>query len=744
MDQQQISVSPGRGQGRTAERRAGPLVERIAGWSARYRKTAVFGWLLLVAVVFTVGHAVGTKTVPSYSPGQSGQAQRVLQQLTDSASAAPAESVLIQAKTPGQRFSSDTAMRQATRQVVTALAALPKSAAGIQSPFGTGGNHLVSADGRSALVTFQVPGNPDNSTSAVQPAQAAVADVQARFPGLRIAESGDASINSAVNTALGNDFRKAEETSVPITLILLLVVFGSLIAAGIPVLLAITAVTAAISLLSVIGKWLPVGQSTSEVVLVIGMAVGIDYSLFYLRRDREERARGRSSAEALRIAAGTSGKAIVISGLTVMIALAGLFLTSLSVFDGIALGSIAVVGIAVAGSLTVLPAVLSWLGPRADRGRIPLLRRRVAARPSRLWAALVRRVVRHPLAWGGVTALALLALASPALGMRAGYPAIDAPTGLPVVQTMDRIQQAFPQGPSPAQVVVTGSDLSSPAVTQAVAELQASATPGGAIHQPVTTAVIADGRGLVISVPLAGSGSDTVSNDALLTLRNQILPSTLGKVPGVSYAVTGLTASNYDFSQQLHSRAPLVFAMVAVMAFVLLAFAFGSVAIPIVSIVLNLLSVGAAYGLITLIFQDGRLTGPLGYTSFGGIIAWEPLFMFVFMFGISMDYHVFLLSRIRELHVRGSSTRDAVVGGIASSAGVVSSAALIMVAVFSIFATLSTIDLKTLGVGMAAAVLIDATLVRGILLPAGLTLLGDRTWSAPRWLRRPADTGNPE
>ena len=729
------------GEQSTGERRAGPLVERIAGWSARHRKTAVVGWLLLVAVLFAAGHALGTKSVPVYSPGQAGQAERALHQLTGNASAAPAESVLIQALAPGQRFSADSAMGQAAREVVAALAAAPKSAADIQSPFGPAGSHLVSADGpnapsgQSALVTFQVPGDPDDSPSAVQAAQAAVADVQARFPGLRVAEAGDASIARAVSTASASDFHRAEATSIPITLILLLVVFGSLVAAGIPVLLAITAVVAAVSLLSVIGQWLPVGQSTSEVVLVIGMAVGVDYSLFYLRREREERASGRSYAEALRIAAGTSGKAVLISGLTVMVTLAGLFLTGLSVFDGIGLGSIAVVGIAVAGSLTVLPALLSWLGPRAEGGRIPLLRRRAAARPSRLWGALVRRVVAHPLAWGGVTALALLALAAPALGMRIGSPAIDAPAGLPAVQTMDRIQQAFPQGPSPAEVVVTGTGLRGPLVTRAVTELAAQATPGGAIRPPVTTEVVADGRGLVISVPLAGAGTDTAADNALLALRDQILPSTLGAVPGVSYAVTGLTASNYDFDQHLRSGAPIVFIAVALAAFILLAIAFGSLIVPLVSILLNLLSVGAAYGLITLIFQDGRLQGPLGYASFGAIIAWEPLFMFVILFGISMDYHVFLLTRIRELYARGATTRDAVVGGIASSAGVVTSAALIMVAVFSIFATLSLIDLKILGVGMAAAIAIDATLVRGILLPAALALLGDRSWTAPGWLR---------
>ncbi len=598
----------------------------------------------------------------------------------------------------------------------------------------------LSADGRSELVTFTVPGKAADTTTTVQAAQQAVAAVQARYPGLTVAESGDASISGAVSTALGHDFHKAEETSVPITLLLLLVVFGSLIAAGIPLLLAITAVMAAISLLSVVGQWLPVGSSTSEVVLLIGMAVGIDYSLFYLRREREERARGASHAEALRIAAGTSGKAVLISGLTVMVALAGLFLTGLSIFDGVALGSIAVVGIAVVGSLTVLPAVLSWLGPRLERGRVPLLRRRArATRPSRLWGALARQVVKHPLAWGGIASLALLALAAPALGMRIGYPAIDAPKGLPVVQTMDRIERAFPQGPSPAEVVVTGKDLGGPAVRHAVEALRGRATASGPIRGPISAVPVAGDRALLISVPLAGDGSDSASANALATLRNQVLPSTLGTVPGVSFAVTGDTASNVDFNQQMRDTVPLVFAAVAAAAFVLLAVAFGSIAIPLISILLNLLSVGAAYGLVTLIFQDGRLQGPLGYTSFGGIIAWEPLFMFVFLFGISMDYHVFLLSRIRELRTRGASTRDAVTGGIASSAGVVTSAAFIMVAVFSVFATLSLIDLKILGIGMAAAVLIDATVVRGVLMPAALSLLGDRTWAAPRWLRRRAD-----
>ncbi len=621
--------------------------------------------------------------------------------------------------------------------MTAALAGLPRSASDIASPLDPGHTGLVSVDGRSALVTFKVPGNAASEDQAVVPALRAVAAVQARHPGLIIAEAGDASTDRAANAAVGQDFRKAEVTSVPITLILLIAVFGALIAAGIPLLLAATAVMTAISLLAIPGQWLPVGSSTSEVVLIIGMAVGIDYSLFYLRREREERASGASTGEALRIAAGTSGRAIVVSGLTVMIALAGLFLTGYAVFTGVAIGTIAVVGVAVAGSLTVLPAVLSWLGRWADRGRIPVLgRRRTVARPSRLWAALVRRVVARPVAWGAAAALAMIALAVPGLGMRVGSPADGGFGGhLPVIQTLNRIDQAFPGSPSPAQVVVTGRNLVGPQVQDALGALRARASARGPIRGPITAAPVAGGRALLVAVPLAGNGTDRTSNDALLALRDHVLPQTLGRADGISYAVAGNTAGNYDDIAVLRSRTPLVLGVVAVLAFVLLLIAFRSVAIPLVSILLNLLSVGAAYGLITLIFQDGRLEGLLGFTSYGAIVPWVPLFMFVFLFGLSMDYHVFILSRIRELRGRGAATHEAIVGGIASSAGVVTSAAVIMVAVFSILATLSLIQLKMLGVGLGAAVLIDATVVRGIGVPAALALLGERSWYLPRWLR---------
>jgi RND superfamily putative drug exporter len=721
--------TPGDG-GKKRRKARVPVTERVAGWSARHRKTVVLGWLLLVIAVFMAGQAIGYGSLNQYDAGQAGQAERVLQAAEPAQYNAYAETVLIQTKTSAATYSSDPAMRQAVGAVVAALSAHPQYAAGISSPLSAGGPPLVSKDGRSALVTFEVPGTVSDVSTAATTLQGAVAAVQARYPDLFIAVTGDASVQQAINDAL--NFTRAEEISVPLTLVLLLLVFGALVAAGIPLLLAVTSLTAALGVLAMISHVLPIASATDEVVVIIGMAVGVDYSLFYLRREREERARGRSFPEALRIASRTSGRTIAVSGLTVIVALSALFLVGAGPYAGIAAGTIAVVAIAVLGSLTVLPALLSWLGPRSGAGRIPFLgRRREAARPSRAWGALARGVVARPVLWGGIAAIALLALAAPALGLRIGQPPVDAPYNLTVVQDAFKIQQAFPQAPAPAQIVVSGPDVTGTRVMDAVSALR-DRTTTGPVRGPVTATSIGGGQALIVDVQLAGDGQDSTSFDALDTLRDQYLPATLGKVPGISYAVTGDTASSHDNIQTVRDHAPLVLAVVAALAFAVLLAGFRSAVIPVVSIVLNLLSVAAAYGLITLIFQDGRLQGLLGYTSFGAITWWVPLFMFVLLFGISMDYHVFILSRIREHWTRGVPTREAIAEGITSSAGVVTSAALIMVAVFSIFLTLPLIELKILGIGMGAAVLIDATVVRGILLPAALSLLGDRAWHPRR------------
>jgi RND superfamily putative drug exporter len=723
--------------GRPADRRARkPAVERIACWSATYRKTAVALWLGLMAGAFIGGQFITSAGVQQYDPGQAGRGEQVLTQL--GVVTPPAESVLIEARAGERQLARDAAgrVRRVAQDVVTALEELPQAAANIRAPFGRAGAGLRASSGTAELVTFTVAGPHGQADATVLTDLAAVHRVQAANPGVLVREAGQASTDIVANSLLSHDFRQSEWTSIPLTLILLVAVFGALIAAGIPVLLAGTAVVTAVSLLSIASQWLPVGSGTSELVLVIGMAVGVDYSLFYLRREREERAAGHDDKTVVKIAAATSGRAIMVSGLTVMVSLAGLFLTGVDIFTGIATGTIMVVGVAVIGSLTFLPALLSWLGPWADRGKLPHLgHRRTQARPCRTWAGLASRVVRRPLIFGGVAVAALLALSAPALGMRLGSPAIDLPSNLGVVRVLADIQHEFPGKPAPADVVVTGQDLTGPRMTQALAALRADTSRTGPIRGPVTSSVVAGGRALVVQVPLAGPGSGRVSDNALLTLQDRMLPATLGQVPGTTFAVTGNTAANYDFASTLDARTPLVFGVVALLAFILLMAAFRSIAIPLVSIALNLLSVGGAYGLVTLIFQDGHLQSLLGFTSFGALVPWVPLFTFVLLFGLSMDYHVFILSRVREYWVAGASAKDAVVSGIGRTAGVVSSAALIMVAVFSIFATLSMIDVKMLGVGLAAAVLIDATIVRGVVLPACLAVLGERAWYMPRWLR---------
>ncbi|WP_194893712.1 MMPL family transporter [Catenulispora pinisilvae] len=710
-----------------------PVVERVAGWSARHRKTTVIGWLvLIIAAVVIGGMASGTKKT-AYDPGEAGRAERALDV---SGISQETESVLVQSKS-GASFATDPDFRSGVSDVAAALRAIPGSAAQVRSPLdnATETKALLSKDGRSALVTFVVAGNKDDADKTVAKPLATVAQIQAAHPGLRVEEAGSASVDKTVNDIISTGLQRAEVSSVPVTLVLLLLVFGALVAASIPLLLALTAVVAGISLMSIPGHWVPISDSTSSVVLLIGMAVGVDYSLFYIRREREERALGKSPREALRIAASTSGRSIVVSGLTVMACLGGLFFTQMDAFSGWSVGTILVVGMAMLGSVTVVPAMLSWLGDKLDKGRVPFVgKRRTVAKESRFWNFLVRNVVKRPLLWGTPAFLALLALAVTGMGLKAKDSGGVALTyGKPISQTLERMQTAFPGGPAPAQLMVHGDPrvLKGPEFTGAVAAMERM-LPNGA---QVTTETSADGSYEAISVPLAGDGADSASAAALKNLRSQVLPATLGHVSGIEYNVGGQAAGQADFGGQLSSRTPIVIGFVLLLAFVLMVAAFRSLAIPLTAIAVNLLSVGASYGVVKWIFQDGHLEKQLGFQSYGAVISWLPLFMFVILFGLSMDYHVFILSRVRELRLRGASTKQAVVRGVSSSSGVVSSAALIMVAVFSLFAFMPFAPMKMVGIGMAVAVAIDATLVRGLLVPAIMSLLGDRNWELPRALQ---------
>jgi RND superfamily putative drug exporter len=698
------------------------IAARAGAWSAAHRRRAILGWFAFVIAAVAIGGTLGTKTTTNEGNGQSGRVDSFLRAHFPQTYT---ETILIQAR--HGTLAADPAYPAATRRLTRALARI-KRVSQIHAPGEAGQHHSVSRDGRSALVTLELGKNGNVDTVLGTTAAAARA-----YPSLRIEEFGEASANKALDKSLGQDFSRAETLSLPVTLLILVLAFGALVAAGVPMLLGLSAVAATLGLIGVVSRLLPMDPSISSVVLLIGLAVGVDYSMFYLRREREERAAGAGYREALEVAAATSGRAILVSGLTVMIAMAGMFFAGSRVFTSFAVGTIMVVAVAVVGSLTVLPAIMSALGPRVEKGRIPVLHRlrRSAASESRIWTLLLRGVTRRPGIAAALSGLTLVALALPVLGMHTALPGnASLPRSLPIVRTYDRIEAAFPGGPMPGVVGIQARDVRAADIQSAVAELINRAGHTSGLLRPVSTAISADHRAETVSIPLAGDGTNARSSAALARLR-ALVPVTVGAVPGVTAGVTGETAGTADFNATMNAHLPIVFAFVLGMAFLLLLVTFRSIVIPIQAILLNLLSVGAAYGLLVLVFQHGYGHQLLGFQGTSAITSWLPLFLFVVLFGLSMDYHVFILSRVREAIDRGMSPREAAVHGVRGTAGVVTSAALVMVAVFAVFGTLSMIEFKQMGVGLAAAILIDATLIRGVLLPATLVLLGDRAWYMP-------------
>ena len=699
------------------------LAARMGRWSADHWKTATFGWLAFVLVAFALGMAGTVSIDPNTAgPRESGRMDRIL----DAGFKRPAaESVLIQSRTLS---TTDPAFTAAVGDVVARLSKLA-----VVQNVRTG---QVSPDGHSALVEFEIRGAADKAAEKLDPVLAQVDAAQKAHPQLYVGEFGMASAVDALATTVEQDLGKAGMLSLPITLVILVIAFGALVAAGIPLLLALTAVFATFGVVAGTSHVFPMANEAGALVLLIGLAVGVDYSLFYLKREREERAAGRSERAALEAAAATSGRSVLVSGLTVMTAMAGMFLTGDPVFESFAIATIAVVAIAMIGSLTVLPALLSRLGDRVDRGRVPLVGRlRRDDGEGRIWGAIVNGVLRRPLLSAVLAGGLLVALAIPALQMRMVKPGPDTfPHSLPAVQTYERMQQAFPGSALPASVVVKAPDVNSKEMQSAIQQLRQQAVASGRMHEPITVEVNDDGTVAEIVVPIDGKGTDSASNASLAQLRNEIVPATVGAVAGAEAGVTGAAAQWKDSTDEMKANLPIVVGFVLLLAFSLMLVAFRSPVIAVKAIVLNLLSVAAAYGVLVLVFQHGYGSDFLGFTPTGGIDPVVPLLLFVILFGLSMDYHVFLLSRIRESVQRGMTTDEAVSHGIKSTAGVVTSAAIVMVGVFAVFATLSMLMFKQFGVGLATAILLDATIVRGVLLPASMKLLGERNWYLPRWL----------
>jgi uncharacterized membrane protein YdfJ with MMPL/SSD domain len=716
------------------------VAARMGRWSANHWKTAVFGWLAFVLVSLFLGMQIGTRYIDQNEAnvGESRAADKMIEEagftVNDKGESIEEQSemVLIQSKT---LTPSDPAFQAAVRDVVKTLRADDRLSK-FQSPLDPAHPDLVSKDGHSAMVAFVPEGSYEEAGLYINEVVETVDKVAARHTADGVTmESVGTSTGKAIDDEILGGLAKAGLLSILITIVILMFVLRALVGALIPLLLGITSVLATMGLLGFVSKGIPVSENIMEVVLLIGLAVGVDYSLFYMRRERQERAAGNSERAALEAAAATSGRAILVSGITVLIAMAGMFLSGDKTFMSFSVGTMIVVFVAMIGSLTVVPGILGRLGDKVEKGRVPILHRfRRQERQGRVWNAILDRVLRRP----GLSAIAagaiLIALALPTLKLHTAQTGIEGFTS-PAVEPYKKLIDAFPGTPEPAVVAIKGDDVRSVEVRHAIADLERLALASGEMNPPIDHEFNRDGTAARVEIPLVGNGTDNESTAALKTLRDELLPATLGEVEGVEYAVTGTTANSQDFNEAQTSSAPKVFGFVLLFAFGLLLVSFRSIVIALKAIVLNLLSVAAAYGVLVAVFQWGWGEGLLDFQSNGGIANWLPVFMFVILFGLSMDYHVFILSRIREAYDRGLSTDDAIAHGIRSTAGVVTSAAVVMVAVFSVFITLPLVDLKQMGLGLALAVLIDATLVRAVLLPATMKLLGDANWYLPSWLR---------
>ncbi|MFJ9082330.1 MMPL family transporter [Streptomyces sp. NPDC102384] len=738
--------------GEQRDRRVRGVAARAGGWSARHRWAAVGIWVLFVVVAMGLGSVAGRVDVSEDDQlkGETSQAARIID---DAGIDEPAgETVLVQSKN-GQLRATAPEFKAAVADVMRAVEGTGKVTA-VRSPYAADAR-TISKDGRTALVQFDMRGDPDTAADRVEPVQKAVAGVADDHDALRIEEIGAASMNKTFDDAFGEDFQRAEYSAVPVALGILLIAFGALVAALLPVALAVTAIMATMGLMGLVSHLQPMSETANSVMLLVGLAVGVDYCLFYVRREREERMKGHDPQTALRVAAATSGRAIIVSGVTVCVAMAGMLFTGLAEFQAMGLASLMVVAVAMVGSVTVLPALLSLLGERVEKGRIPFLhptKRRGGGNGangesgSRFWSRVLTVVLARPAVSVAVAVVALLAIAAPALGMKTQNLTLDQEFGdsLPIVATYDRVNAAFPGGSDPAEVVVKADDINSADVRAALADFRAQAVSSGASRGPVEVTVHRDANVAIIDVPLVGGSDQDRAEKSLALLRDEVRPATFGEVDGAEAPITGQVAGSKDFNDQIVGSVVPVFAFVVTFAFLLMLLSFRSLTVAITSIVLNLLSVGAAYGVLVAIFQHGWGASLVGAEGVGAIIAWLPLFLFVILFGLSMDYHVFVVSRIKEARLQGRTNLDAIRHGVVTTAGVVTSAAVIMVAVFSIFGTLSMQSMKQMGVGLAAAILIDATVIRGVLLPAVMALLGERNWYLPKWLRRMPDLTHDE
>ncbi|MVO90479.1 MMPL family transporter [Streptomyces sp. p1417] len=711
---------------------------RVARWSALHPWRAVVGWFVFVALCLGGGIAAGMNSATSqdFRVGEAGRAEALATE--GGVQLRSTEQVLIRAAS-GRL--DEAAAGAAVRDVTARMKALPEVAS-VAPP-------VRSADGRVLRIQVELNGSEQEDQENVPPLQAQTAKVAKAHPDLVIEETGDASVSKGVDDQRDKDLKFSEAITLPITLITLAVVFGSVVMVGVPLLLAITSITATMGLAMLASHLLPDTGVGMSMILLIGMAVGVDYTLFYLKREREERARagGRLTSEALvEAAAATAGRAIVVSGLAVIVSTTALFLAGDVIFDSLASGTILVVAVAVVSSVTVLPALLVRLGRRTERraarrrARGESVRPRGEKEPGRAWNALLAPARKHPLGTLCAAVLALVALALPALDMNLKNPARDSfSREIPAMKAYDRLLDAFPELRVRHLVVVRAEASQAGEVRRALRDLDRRAAADPLFSDPAggpLLRVSADRRTTTLELDAAHPTYSKEAEASLDHLRGDHIPATVGRLPGVETAVTGEVPRGIDYVAHQNEKLPLVLGFLLLMTFAMTVYAFRSVVLALLGVVLNLLSAASALGLLVLVFQGEWAEDLLSFVSLHGVSSRVPLFLFVILFGLSMDYQVFVVSRIREAALDGVPTRQAVLDGIASSAKVVTSAAIVMVTVFASFVMLHILEMKQMGFVLAVAVLLDAFVIRVMILPAALLLLGDATWWPSKAVRR--------
>ena len=724
-----------------------PWTVRVAGFSARHRWPVFALWLVLTLGLFATSILMGgTSTAEAVSNDtrarfESIAAYQLFRPAQGQPTPPPSQQLLVVMRSDAATV-DDAAFRDTIRDAAARMQDLRardgRSGAVFQdivdplmAPPESG---LVSADRHAARIVARIPGAGAEADARLAAVNPFLDELRGAHPAVEIHALNNRLANDQIQELVSSDLDASLRLTIPLTFIILLIAFGAVVAAVVPLVLAVTALLAAFGILGIYSQVIdPVSPYANQLVVLIGLAVAVDYSLFMITRFRSERRHGRPKLQAIHVASSTAGRAVFFSGLAVMISIAGLFMLDDPLFKSMALGTIAVVFIAVVGSLTFLPATLAILGDGVNRLRIPYFGRD-REEGSGPWSRVVRGVMRHPVPYAIVTAGLLLVAATPVLRLHIGQTDFSSfPDTIDSVRALQILDEKWPQGTTlDLDVVVTRAN--EPATKSALQRLDTEVLKLAGVSGPARATPSVDGTVEMHSYTMAGGRNDQHNRDIVRDVRQRVVPDVFGGLAGVRALVAGDAAYAKDVADYYATGMPIVMAFVLGLSFLLLLIAFRSVVIPIKAILLNLLSTGAAYGLLILVFQEGVLSSQLGFKA-GVIESFVPVMIFTILFGLSMDYHVFILTRVKEARDHGASTNDAVARGISITAGTVTSAAAIMVVVFAVFVTLQLVIIRQLGFGLAVAVFLDATIIRSVLLPASMRLLGEWNWWLPGFLR---------